>query len=304
MEKIVYDSLYKFLVSVGIVICVAPILFGLLFFNIEPTIISQEEYELLSEYSKNTLDIRERIVISATNHIIVIIIICFLIGIAPIVIGLVNWTKVQKELDTELKLKNTKQMKELTDSEKIEKILTEVKEDSTDTQESEKTHGTDSVKCDANPETTRTIINGTSMRAMIDYAKVEDFAFAELSRKLKRKYLVKKGIRAGRSEIDIVAQSRKDNIDILYEVKYYNRPYFSEKRADFIIAHMRRIAIDYEKEYSRNTKLYLLVYIPERYIDDFENRVRETLNGKSIEFPFEIEFHTSDNIIDNQKELG
>lgn len=60
MDKLQYDSFYKFLVSLGIILIAAPVL--CLYFvvnNQEQLLISQNEYEALSEASLFLLQERE-----------------------------------------------------------------------------------------------------------------------------------------------------------------------------------------------------------------------------------------------------
>lgn len=62
MDKLQYDSLYKFLVSLGVVLIALPIAAFVFIANSATLIISQAEYESLSEYSIQDLEQREFII--------------------------------------------------------------------------------------------------------------------------------------------------------------------------------------------------------------------------------------------------
>ena len=52
MDKLQYDSLYKFLVSLGIILIALPIAALVYLLNSEPILISQSDFDALSEYSQ------------------------------------------------------------------------------------------------------------------------------------------------------------------------------------------------------------------------------------------------------------
>ena len=60
VDKLQYDSLYKFLVSLGVVLIALPITAFIFLSNSAALIISQSEYEALSEYSIHDLEQRLR----------------------------------------------------------------------------------------------------------------------------------------------------------------------------------------------------------------------------------------------------
>ena len=56
MEKLEYDSLHKFLVSLGIFFIVLPFLILLYNLTVDIPLVSQEEFDVLSSYSQNQLN--------------------------------------------------------------------------------------------------------------------------------------------------------------------------------------------------------------------------------------------------------
>lgn len=63
MDKLQYDSLYKFFVSLGLVLIILPFATMVYLFNVEPVLISQVEYDLLSGYSLSMIENRNSLYI-------------------------------------------------------------------------------------------------------------------------------------------------------------------------------------------------------------------------------------------------
>lgn len=61
MNKLEYDNLYKFLVSLGIILIALPLAAMIYFYNTNPILISQVDYDLLSEYSLKMIDNRNQL---------------------------------------------------------------------------------------------------------------------------------------------------------------------------------------------------------------------------------------------------
>ena len=102
MDKLQYDNLYKFLVSLGIVLIVLPVAALVFLFNMEPILISQADYDLLSDFSLQMIATRNKL----TSYFISIfpwvagILTC--IGIVVLLIGIFKWVGLQKNLDKKL----------------------------------------------------------------------------------------------------------------------------------------------------------------------------------------------------------
>ncbi len=67
MKNLEFGSLYKFLVSFGIVLFSLPIAVFVVLWNNNVLLISNEEFELLSEYSKNAVLKQQQKCISGRN---------------------------------------------------------------------------------------------------------------------------------------------------------------------------------------------------------------------------------------------
>lgn len=131
MDKLQYDNLYKFLVSLGIVLIVLPPAASVFLFNMEPILISQADYDLLSDFSLQMLATRNELI----SYFISIFpwfagsLIC--IGIVVLLIGIFKWAGLQKNLDKKLDAEAAIQalnLLKMSSAEVAAKIEEEVKE--------------------------------------------------------------------------------------------------------------------------------------------------------------------------------
>ena len=99
MEKLEYDSLHKFLVSLGIVLIALPFVSLLYILNTDVALISQIEYDQLSQYSQYGLQQREQIMNIILKVLPFLLVIMFITGVILVIVGIRNWEKVQKDLD-------------------------------------------------------------------------------------------------------------------------------------------------------------------------------------------------------------
>lgn len=96
MSKLEYDNLYKFLLSLGIVLIVFPVAVLVYLLGIEPILISQLEYDELSAFSLQMLENRNRL----TSFFILtfpwIAGILMFAGVVLLVCGIIKWVELQK----------------------------------------------------------------------------------------------------------------------------------------------------------------------------------------------------------------
>ena len=129
MEKLKYDSLYKFIVSIGIVIMILPFgfIFGILNKN-DTVLVSQNEINQLTNTAKEIIYLEQDY-----KYLILSKPILFLIGSVIVIYGIIQWKdKVQKYEDKSRELSNKlleKQIKSLTLEEKEEKIKEDIEEE-------------------------------------------------------------------------------------------------------------------------------------------------------------------------------
>ena len=122
MEKLKYDSLYKFIVSIGIVIVILPFgfIFGILNKN-DTVLVSQNEINQLTNTAKEIIYLEQDykyLILSKPILFSTITMILFLIGSVIVIYGIIQWKdKVQKYEDKSRELSNKlleKQIKSLT----------------------------------------------------------------------------------------------------------------------------------------------------------------------------------------------
>lgn len=164
MDKLQYDNLYKFLVSLGIVLIVLPVAALVFLFNMEPILISQADYDLLSDFSLQMIATRNKL----TSYFISIfpwvagILTC--IGIVVLLIGIFKWVGLQKNLDKKLDAEaaiQTLNLLKMSSAEVAAKIEEEVKE---------------TVSIEAPTPPVSSAVNDHSS-AMNKYIEIEDLCF-------------------------------------------------------------------------------------------------------------------------------
>ena len=208
MDKLQYDSLYKFLVSLGIILIALPIAALVYLLNSEPILISQTDFDALSEYSQQMIGHRD----SITTYFIDIfpwfggIFIC--LGVLFLGYGIYKWTSVQKNLDKRLDAVATMQalsLMEMSAKEVEEKVEEEVSEE------------TSAETVDDHPA----ISEDTRLHQMIRYKEIEDLCYNYFATKYSSNYVFKQNIRMGKYHYDFIGVSQNDNSDLLVEVKYW-----------------------------------------------------------------------------------
>lgn len=97
MDKLQYDSFYKFVVSIGIVLIIAP-LFCLhyLVYGSYDIIMIQEEADNLSQISAEFLNIKIQYVQNIFKYLPIICIIFIVIGTIFALWGCIQWLHIQK----------------------------------------------------------------------------------------------------------------------------------------------------------------------------------------------------------------
>lgn len=267
MKNLEFGSLYKFLVSFGIVLLSLPIAVFVVLWNNDVLLISNEEFELLSEYSKNAVlsqqQIKEILLIIA----VVACILFFLCGFVCFVVGLINWKKIQKTIDASLELdKNLKENEyKMSQEEILKKAQTEVVE-------SEKgvTKITENERLNVSQE------------RLSKYMQIEDKCFSKIQTDIKGKgYLLKRHLRIGKYEYDFVGVSPYSDTDVIYEVKYWQRPY-----KNLILQTLERLkdsCLQYQTARRKNFKCNLMVVVPQNSTELF----KQALKGIDIEsYPY------------------
>ena len=209
MDKISYESRYKFIVSIGVVLTILP--FGVLYSIIalsKDIIISKRRINELNGISKHIIEKLENNFFILINNpaFYLFLFLIFLMGMVCIFKGLKDWKDVQnkenhkKDLENEkLELENKKLKDEfgLSSKEQFDKVEQEVKEE-------------------------QEIIGEQSSTSLIkEYFNIEQRVATKIIKDFSKSHDVVYGFRLGKYEYDIVAKGKGFlDKDYFFEIKY------------------------------------------------------------------------------------
>ena len=246
MNNLEYDNIYKFFVSLGIVLLILPIAIAVFLYFAEPILISQAEYESLSDFSLDMIDQRNHWSKIVNNAFPWVAAISFISGLSFLCVGLYKWSSQQKVLDKKLNDETEIQHKtllQMSNMEVLEKVEKEVKEDIV-----AETHN--------NQEST-TIDNG--INRIKKYYEIEDLCFGYFASKYRNKYVFKRNIRIGRFEYDFIGTSQKDNIDLIFEIKYFRNVSAVKRQLSILFSKLYASGVNYESSVHRNFRCFAVI---------------------------------------------
>lgn len=257
MEKLQYDSFYKFLVSLGLVLIITPFIgvYYLLNYSNE-NLLTVNKYTELSQKSFGIIEKKENILNLFLTLAPYIFIFTTILGIFLLIYGIIKWKNLQKEIDEQTTIKTKverTQLEKLTANEVLQKI------------ESEE---------EINTKYKKQIYNRIQ-----DTIMVEGFCFEYLSNQLSKDYIVEQNVRIDNSIFDIVALSKKNKNDLIYEIKYYREKPDLHKYK-YILDRLKKLKEVYEKSMNKTCEATLLIIIPSssyeritRYLKNYQNQV-------------------------------
>lgn len=259
MDKLQYDSLYKFLVSLGLVLIVLPFAALIYLFNVDPILISQIEYDALSEYSLQMIANRNELIVTAIKVFPTVGAISFVLGIFLAAIGFINWNRNQKKLDkklddeTTVKTLNRMEMSSNEVAAKVEQEVNEAAREATG---------------DINTSTTH-----YQKTLMAQYREIEDLCFLYFTKKYGRRYSLKRDIRMGKYDYDLICVSKKDDIDLLIEIKYWKDPTMVGRRLIDVCSRLNDACENYQTIAHRDFSGIVFIVIPSDQFAKVENTV-------------------------------
>ena len=257
MENVQYDSFYKFLVSLGLVLIITPFIgvYYLLNYSNE-NLLTVNKYTELSQKSLGIIEKKENILNLFLTLAPYIFIFTTILGIFLLIYGIIKWKNLQKEIDEQTTIKTKverTQLEKLTANEVLQKI------------ESEE---------EINTKDKKQIYNRIQ-----DAIMAESFCFEYLSNQLSKDYIVEQNVRIYNSIFDIVALSKKNKDDLIYEIKYYREKPDLHKYK-YILDRLEKLKEVYEKSMNKTCKPTLLIIIPSssyeritRYLKNYQNQV-------------------------------
>lgn len=264
MDKLEYDSLHKFLVSLGVIFIALPFVVLYFVFSNDVILISQIDFDGLSQYSQNLLQQQSflwKIVIIVLPIACVLL---FVAGIILLVTGITNWKKVQKNLDAVIeadRIRHELENEKMKNSEIFEKTTEEVRENELQANVSEHS-------------------------AIIKHLDIEDRYFAKVVNewpvRKKRRYSFLRNIKIGKYEYDGVAVSTMDNIDLIYEIKYWKQPRTIQMLRTSL-ERLYRAGANYETLKHRNFTCVFAIIAPEAILPSMKRWV-ESLSHEGAEY--------------------
>lgn len=271
MDKLQYDSFHKFMVSLGIILITLPIVAYIFLIKSEPIILSQNDFNTLSTFSLKNISEKEHIIENFTRYLSFSSIILILLGRVLIIYGCKKWSKIQKQLDAQIEYDTTiKQInaQKMSAPEIALKTAEEVLEAET------------IEDCDEITNNTLNTIS-TSQNYMLKYMQIEDSCFSKISEQYSKKYNLKRYLRIGKYEYDFIGISKKDNIDLIFDVKYW-RQIPSTKILKSTLQRLFSSGVNYENNARRNFKIILIIVSPREKI----NRIKSQMVDKNLNFEF------------------
>ena len=265
MEKLKYDSLYKFIVSIGIVIIILPFifLFGVLNNN-DIVLIEENEINQLTNTAKKIILLEQnyKYVVLANPIIFSIITLIFVIsGLVIVIYGIIQWkNKVQKYEDKSRELSNKlleKQIKTLTNEEKEEKIIEDIE---TPEIENKSTYLNDNIK----------------KQQISKYVNIQESVYKKIRKEFKE-YKIFEEVRIDKQMYDCIALNTSSQYlyDYIFEIKYFS----TIKAIKGKIKSLEELMMKEELLYYKNSKRFaktVLIIIVENFSE------KEQLENKKI----------------------
>ena len=267
MDKLQYDSFYKFLVSLGMLLITLPVLAFLYVLNMDCKLISQSDYDNLSQISIQRIQNNDNLLDFTTTIMPVASIVLIVTGLTLIIIGCCKWYSIQKELDEQIKSDTiTKKINatQLSSSESVEKAANE-------------------ISAEQNAST------NVSSDRVVKYMQIEDKCYNYFSNKFSHRYFFKQNLRIGRFEYDIIALSKRTKNDLIFEIKYWTVNTITNNRLEHLISNVKSMCDNYKSITSHNCESVIVIVAPKEkikkvksaclnYFNNYKNSVLENVN--------------------------
>lgn len=276
MEKLQYDSFYKFLVSLGVILIALPVVALVFVINGETFLLSQVEYDSLSAFSLESIHQREQLYDFIVSWLPLAAKILIPIGFVLVFIGGIKWYLIQLQLDEQVQFDTVMKKinaQSMSASQIVADAVSEISED-----EAEETEQT------ANAST-----KTTTQDKILKYMEIEELCFSKAVREYSRKYHLRKNVRIGSFDYDFIAVSKQDNIDIIFDVKYWN--HIPDARITHNLAFkMLSAGRNYEAETNRNFKTIVIIVAPKQHLERIQNNFITRIENFKIDWTAEIQY--------------
>lgn len=251
MEKLKYDSLYKFIVSIGIVIIILPFIFIFSLLNNNDIILVKEnDINQLTNTAKDIILLEQNykyIILSNPIIFTVIVLIFFIVGFLIVWYGIIQWKdKVQKYEDKSRELSNKlleKQIKSLTIEEKEEKIKEDIEISGLETQSNKSN-------------------NFSNRQQIFNYINIQEKAY-KIIRKEFKNYKIFEEVRLEKQMYDCIALDISDyaSYDYIFEIKYFSTIKAIKGKIKKLELMMLEKELLYYNNSKRNVKTILIIIV-------------------------------------------
>lgn len=238
MNQIEYDSFYKFLVSIGIILLVLPIIL-FVFILKEPfdLLVTTEEIQNITTTAQQIIYQRQYIISILLKYSLIICIFFYIAGVNLIVIGSKKWYEIQIKIDKKQELEYEDlllSISKMTDVEKLKKLETDIAELESEKEDITNVDSKTSPNSDAGsipeiklkPEdldiNLENILKSETKYKISEYFEIESKVYELMREKYSNTHILENNIRLGMDEYDILAISKNinTNSDIIFETKY------------------------------------------------------------------------------------
>lgn len=276
MDKLQYDSLYKFLVSLGIILITLPIAALAYLLNRAPVLISQTDFNELSEYSQQIIEYRNSLTAYFVDIFPLFAFIFICLGVFSLGYGICKWNAVQKNLDKKLDAEATMQtlsLMEMSSKEVEAKVENEVKEDISD----------------ETIEKTPPAATDTHLSRINKYKEIEDLCYDYFKARYSKNYSFKRNIRMGKHHYDFIGVSQTDNIDLIVEVKYWRNSSEISRRLFDVFHRIYDAGVNYETIAHRNFRIIVIIVTSKEQLAQLERLIESHLQRMNPENTDKIE---------------
>lgn len=192
--------------------------------------------------------------------------------------GCYKWYSIQKYLDSiselDVKEKNIR-LKQMTPEEKLQKITEEANEEAEEMKAADKASDVIEVKANEGEER-----NKDKIALGLE---VEKLYFDRLKREIGSNYQIRRNVKLDKFEYDIIARSRVDNIDIIYEIKHWDKA-VPQTLLDRTCVRMEAAEVVYENLMHRNKRSILVIISNAAAID----RMKKQEIEKTVVYKFRM----------------
>ncbi|WP_026661134.1 hypothetical protein [Butyrivibrio sp. AC2005] len=263
MGKFEYENLYKFIVSVGVFFLALPIAVVYMVYSRDPMLISQEDYDALSQYSKEAVELHKNIGETVQNGYPIICCISLLLGVVLIIVGIIKWKQLQNYEDIKKKME-------------AEKLVREYKANKRPDSEVEKSKEEEALKEEGSP----CLGNEENINKRISYIDIENafFSVGIYDYLQKSDYSIVQNTVINHIDYDAIAISKTSDEDVIFEIKWWRR-YKNYEAIRSSAYRLERAANNYKNTKGRKCQKKLVIVTSESMIDELSSYVADTLNN-------------------------